>query len=81
MKRLHDLFLDGSKNPVKQLHAYKTSLKQTQNEAKLNSKPPPINKRDRTKVQHKKGGHLQRQSNLASLGDKASMRVSTLDMP
>jgi hypothetical protein len=57
------------------------TLKQTQIEAKLSPKPPPINKRDRTKVQDKKGGHLQRQSNLANLGDKGSMRVNTLDMP
>jgi len=34
--------------------AHKMGLKQPQNEAKLNPKPTPRNKRDRTKVQHKR---------------------------
>jgi hypothetical protein len=66
---------------MKQLRAYKTNLKQSQDEIKLSPKLTPKNKRDKTRVQQKKGGHLQRQSNLASMGNKASMKVSSLDMP
>jgi hypothetical protein len=47
----------------------------------LNPKPTPKNKGDITKVYHRKGKHLQKQNNLASLGDEVSVKVSTLDMP
>jgi hypothetical protein len=57
------------------------NLKQTQNEARFNPKPTPRSKRDKTKVYHKKGRHLQKQNKLVSLGDEASMRVNTLNMP
>jgi hypothetical protein len=50
MKSIFDLILDGSRVPMKQLGACETSLKQTQNEAKLSLKPTPKGKKDRTKV-------------------------------
>jgi len=28
-----------------------------------------------------KGGHLQKQNNMANMGDEVGMRVNTLDMP
>jgi hypothetical protein len=56
------------------------SLKQSQYEIRLNPKPTPKGKRDKTKVEHKKGGNLRRQSNMASLGDKVNMRVNIFDM-
>ncbi len=76
-----DLVLDGSRDSMKQIKAHETSFKQPQNEATLSPKPTLRSKRDRTKVQHMKGKHLQRQSNMVSLGDEASMMVSTFDMP
>jgi hypothetical protein len=55
---------------MKKTKAHETNIKQTQiNEVKLSSKPTSKGKRDRTKVSHKKGGHLQKQSNMASLKD------------
>jgi hypothetical protein len=81
VKTLLNLVLDGSKDLMKQSKALETSFKQTQDEAKLNLKPTPKGKKDRTKVQHKRGKHLQKQSSLASLKNKTSMRVNTLDMP
>ncbi len=65
---------------MKQSKAREMSLKQSQYEARLNPKSTPKNKRDKTRMEHKRGGHLQRQSNIASLGDKADMKVSTFDM-
>jgi hypothetical protein len=65
---------------MKQLKAHEMNFKQTQDEAKLSLKPTPKTKRDIIWVQHRRGRHLQRQSNLASLGDKVGIRVNTLDM-
>jgi hypothetical protein len=59
----------------------KDLMKQPQYEIRICSKPTFKNKGDRMKVEHKKGTHLQKQNNLASLGDEASMRVNTFDMP
>jgi hypothetical protein len=39
-------------------------LKQTQNATKLSLKPTLKNKRNRTKKNHRKGGHLQRKNGL-----------------
>jgi hypothetical protein len=50
MKNLFDLFLDDSKDFMKQSKACEESFKQTQNEAKLNLKLTPKCNRDRTKV-------------------------------
>jgi len=47
----------------------------------LGSKPTPRNKTNKTKEKHRRGGHLQKKINLASLGNEVSKRVSTLDMP
>ncbi len=65
---------------MKKSKALETSLKQSQYETKLNPKLTPKSKGDRIRVEHKKGGHIQWQSNMASLGDKANMKVSTFDM-
>jgi hypothetical protein len=53
--------LDGSKKFAKQTKACEAKLKRPQNEARLNSKLTPINKRNKTKEKHKRGGHLQLQ--------------------
>jgi hypothetical protein len=66
---------------MKQMRACETRFKQPQNGAKLSPKLTPRNKRNRTREKHKKGGHLQRKNSLASLGNKASKRVNTFDMP
>jgi hypothetical protein len=50
VKSLLKLILDGSKDPMKQTRACKMSLKQPQNEARLNPKPTPKNKKDKTNV-------------------------------
>jgi hypothetical protein len=55
-------------------------FKQSQNEVRWNLKPTPKNKGDRTRVQHKKGGDLQRQRSLASLGDEDDMRMNNNNM-
>jgi hypothetical protein len=47
---MFDLILDGSKDPMKQSKAHKMSLKQPQNEIKLNLKATRRNKGDKTKV-------------------------------
>jgi hypothetical protein len=47
----------------------------------LSSKPTPKDKRDKTKMYHRKGGHLQKQKNIASLENEVSMRVSIVNMP
>jgi len=73
--------MDRSKDPMKQSGTCKTSFKQTQDEAKLNLKPTPRGKKDGTMVQHKKGRCLKKQNGLANLGNKASMKVNTLDFP
>jgi hypothetical protein len=65
---------------MKQSKTCETNLKQSQYETRLNLKSTPKNKEDRTRVEHKKGEHLQRQSSMASLGDKADMKVSTFHM-
>jgi len=54
---------------------------QAQYELRIHSKPTLKNKGDRTRVEHRKGTNLQRQNNLGSSGDEASMRVNTLVMP
>jgi hypothetical protein len=66
---------------MKQIKAHEMSFKQPQNETKLSPKPTSKSKRDRIKVQHKRIGHLQKQSNLGNLGDEVGMRVSTLNTP
>jgi len=76
-----NLVMDSSKDLMEQPRACKMSLKQPQYEIQIHLKPTLKNKGDRTRVEHRKGTHLQRQNNLASLGDEASMRVNTLDMP
>jgi hypothetical protein len=43
---------------MKQMWACETRLKQPQNGIRINLKPTPINKRNRTKEEHWKGGHL-----------------------
>jgi hypothetical protein len=65
---------------MKQMNARETSLKQTQNETRLNPKPTPKNKKDRTKVYHRRGRQMQRQSNLVNLGYEVGMRVNILNM-
>ncbi len=67
---------------MKKTNACETSIKQTQiTEVQLNSKPTSKNKRDKTKVSHKKGGYLQKQSDMASLKDEVGMKVSIINMP
>jgi hypothetical protein len=67
---------------IKQIKAHKTSFKQNQiNATRLSPKPTPRRKRDKTRVYHRKGVHLQKQNNMASLEDKASMRVNIINMP
>ncbi len=56
-------------------------FKQPQDGAKLGPKPTPRSKRNRTKENHMRGGRLQRKNNMANLGNKASKRVTILDMP
>jgi hypothetical protein len=65
---------------MKQTRACETIFKQPQNGARLSLKSTPRNKMNRTREKHRKGGHLQRKNNLASLGNKVSMRASILDM-
>ncbi len=78
---MFDLVLDGSRDFMKQKRAREMRLKQPQNGAKLGPKLTPRSKRIKTKEKHKKGRHLQRKNSLVSLGNEASRRVSTLDMP
>jgi hypothetical protein len=61
MKSLVDFVLDGLKDPMTHMRACKMNFKQPQNEARLNSKPTPRSKGDRTKVEHMRREHLQRQ--------------------
>jgi hypothetical protein len=60
MKNLFDFVLDASKDPMKQIKARKTRLKQPQNGARLSPKLTPKIKRNKTRDKHKRGGHLQR---------------------
>jgi hypothetical protein len=60
MKNLFDFVLDASKDPMKQIKARKTRLKQPQNGARLSSKPTTKSKKNRTKEKHDKRRHLQR---------------------
>jgi hypothetical protein len=80
VKKLPNLVLDGSKHPLEQTRAHETKFKQTQNGVRLSSKLTLRNKRNKTREKHERGGHLQRNNSLTSLGNKASKRVSTLDM-
>jgi len=57
---LLDLSLDGLRDFMKQTWAHETKLKQPQNGAKLSPKATLRNKKNKTKENHKKGGHLQR---------------------
>jgi hypothetical protein len=50
MKNMPNLVLNSLKDLMKQMKACETSFKQPQNEVKLNPKPTPISKRDKTKV-------------------------------
>jgi hypothetical protein len=52
--------MDDSRDPMKQMRACETKLKQPQNGIKLSLKPTPRNKRNRTKEKHKRGRHLER---------------------
>ncbi len=61
---------------MKQMKAQKMKLKQPQNGIKLSPNPTPRSNRNRTREKHKKGGHLQRKNNLASLGNEANKRVN-----
>jgi hypothetical protein len=56
-------------------------FKWPQNGVKLNLKRTPKNKKKRTREKHKKKKHLQRKNNLDNLGNEASRRVNTFDMP
>jgi len=80
MKSLLDFILDGLRNLMKQIIVHKTSLKKLQNEIKLSSKPTSTIKGDKTRVQHRRRGHLQKQNNLASLGDDVGMKVNIFYM-
>ncbi len=62
------------------VRACKMNFKQPQNETILSSKSTPRTNGDRTKVEHMRGEHMQRQNILISLGDEASIRESILDM-
>jgi hypothetical protein len=55
---LFDLVSDGLKDLAKQTKALETKLKQPQNGTRLSLKPTPRNKRNKTKENHKKGGHM-----------------------
>jgi hypothetical protein len=55
-------------------------LKYPQNGTRLNSKPTLKNKRNRTRENHKKGGHLRKSNNRASLGNKARRRVNIINV-
>jgi len=78
---MFNLILDGLRYSMKQSKTHKMSLKQPQNKTELNPKSTPRSKGDKTIVEHKKKGHLWKQSILTNLGDEAGMRVRTLDMP
>jgi hypothetical protein len=80
-KSLLELVLNGSKDPMKQMKAHETRFKQPQDGTKLGPKPTPISKRNITREKHRRGGCFQRKNNLANLGNKASKKVSILDMP
>jgi hypothetical protein len=78
---MFDFILNGLKDRIKQTKAHETSFKQTQiNETRLSPKPTLRSKRDRTTMYHRKGGHLQKQSNMASLEDKVGMKVNIINM-
>jgi hypothetical protein len=68
------------KGSMKQSKACEKSLKLSQYEVRLSPKPTPKGKGDNTRVEHKKGGHLWRQNNMANPKDEANMKVSTFDM-
>ncbi len=57
---LFDLILDGLRDLMKQTWAHETKLEQPQNGARLSPTATLRNKRNKTKENHKKGGHLQR---------------------
>jgi hypothetical protein len=81
MKIMPNLVMNGSKDFTKHPRAHKISLKQLQYETKICSKPTLKNKGDKNRVEHMREKHLQRQSNLVGMGNKANMKVNTLDMP
>jgi hypothetical protein len=66
---------------MKQKKACETRFKQPQSGVKLGPKLTPTSKRIRTREKHKKGGYLQRKNSMANLGNEASRKVSTFDMP
>jgi len=79
---MFDFILDGLRDPMTHMRkACKMNFKQPQNEARLSSKATPKSKGDRTRVEHMREEHLQRQNILVNLGDEASIKVSILDMP
>jgi hypothetical protein len=62
------------------MRACKMKFKQPQDGARLGSKPTLKSKKNKTKKKHRRGRHLQKKKNLASMGNKASKRVSILNM-
>jgi hypothetical protein len=66
---------------MKQTKAHEMRLTWPQNGVKLNPKPTPRNKMNRSREKYKKGIYLQRKNNLDNMGNEASRRVSTFDMP
>ncbi len=79
-KTSFDLVMNGLRDPMKQTKAHETSFKQPENEIRLSPKLILRSKKDKTKVWHKRGRHLQKQNRLANLGDEVNMGVSILDM-
>ncbi len=49
---MFNLVFDGLKDPMKQTNAHDTKFKYPQNEIRLNSKPIPRGKRNRTREKH-----------------------------
>jgi hypothetical protein len=79
---LFDFVLHGLTDFVKQTKARETRFKQPQNGARLSPKLVSRSMRNKTKENHKQGEHLQIfLKRLASLGNEASERMGTLDMP
>jgi hypothetical protein len=60
MKNLPNLILDGLRDLMKQTKACETRFKQPQNGVRLNPKPTPRSKRNRTRENHRKKGPLQK---------------------
>jgi hypothetical protein len=71
---MHDLILDGSKDPMKQKRYTKRDSNNPKNGIKLSPKRTLRGKRNRTKEKHRKGEHLKKKNNVTNMGMRLTRR-------